>query len=91
MDSTSCVFNKVRTLSIVIPVSTMSSNMITERFFKSVFNPINSSTRPEVVVPWYELTFTKETSTLDEMHFIKSAVNMKEPFKMDKKITFFPW
>ena len=55
-----CFFKVSIMWAMVMPLSTMSSTIITGRPVMSVFRPITSRTVPVVEVPSYEASFTRK-------------------------------
>ena len=72
----------------VMPVSTISSRMITVRPSMFSVSPMSCSTFPVVWVPWYEASLMNETSHGKLIRRIKSAIKMKEPLRMLIKMGF---
>ena len=64
---------------MVLPVSTMSSTMMTRRPFRLSDSPMSCLTWPVDDVPQYDAILTKDSSDRKSMYFISEAVNMNEP------------
>lgn len=75
-----CDFSSPIMCSMLSPVSTMSSTMITWRPSMLLFSPIRFFTHPVEQVPSYEASFTNDSSLLNSIFLIRSLMNMNEPF-----------